>query len=40
MKYKFKTDPYQHQLDTLKDSWERENFAYFMEMGTKKLRCC
>ena len=38
MKYKFKTDPYQHQLDTLKDSWERENFAYFMEMGTGKTK--
>jgi len=38
MFYKFKTKPYQHQLDTLKESWEKENFAYFMEMGTGKSK--
>ena len=38
MFYKFKTKPYQHQLDTLKESWEEENFAYFMEMGTGKSK--
>ena len=38
MFYKFKTKPYQHQLDTLKQSWEEENFAYFMEMGTGKSK--
>mgnify|MGYP003111597411 CR=1 FL=1 len=38
MFYKFKTKPYQHQLDTLKDSWDKENFAYFMEMGTGKSK--
>jgi SNF2 family DNA or RNA helicase len=38
MFYKFKTKPYQHQLDTLKESWDKENFAYFMEMGTGKSK--
>ena len=38
MFYRFKTKPYQHQLDTLKDSWDKENFAYFMEMGTGKSK--
>ena len=36
--YKFKTQPYKHQLDALKDSWDKENFAYFMEMGTGKSK--
>ena len=38
MFYKFKTKPYKHQLDALKDSWDKENFAYFMEMGTGKSK--
>ena len=38
MFYKFKTKPYQHQLDTLKESWDKENYAYFMEMGTGKSK--
>ena len=38
MNYKFKTKPYEHQLDALKDSWDKENFAYFMEMGTGKSK--
>ena len=38
MNYKFKTKPYQHQLDALKASWDKENFAYFMEMGTGKSK--
>jgi len=38
MKYKFKTKPYEHQLDALKKSWNKENFAYFMEMGTGKTK--
>ena len=38
MFYKYKTKPYQHQLDTLKESWDKENFAYFMEMGTGKSK--
>ena len=36
--YKFKTKPYEHQLDALKASWDKENFAYFMEMGTGKSK--
>ena len=38
MNYKFKTDPYAHQLSALKKSWDREEFAYFMEMGTGKSK--
>ena len=38
MKYKFKTKPYKHQLTALKKSWNKENFAYFMEMGTGKTK--
>ena len=38
MNYKFKTQPYKHQLDALQDSWDKENFAYFMEMGTGKSK--
>ena len=38
MNYKFKTKPYQHQLDALEKSWNKETFAYFMEMGTGKTK--
>jgi SNF2 family DNA or RNA helicase len=38
MNYKFKTKPYAHQLTALKKSWNKENFAYFMEMGTGKTK--
>ena len=38
MNYKFKTKPYAHQLDALETSWDKENFAYFMEMGTGKSK--
>ena len=38
MKYKFKTKPYEHQLKALDRSWDKENFAYFMEMGTGKSK--
>jgi SNF2 family DNA or RNA helicase len=38
MNYKFKTKPYKHQLDALEASWDKENFAYFMEMGTGKSK--
>jgi len=38
MKYKFKTTPYKHQMTALEKSWNRENFAYFMEMGTGKTK--
>ena len=36
--YKFKTKPFDHQLDALEASWDKENFAYFMEMGTGKSK--
>jgi len=38
MKYKFKTKPYEHQMTALEKSWNKENFAYFMEMGTGKTK--
>jgi len=38
MFYKFKTKPYAHQLKALEMSWNREVFAYFMEMGTGKSK--
>jgi len=38
MDYKFKTKPYQHQKDALEKSWNRDSFAYFMEMGTGKTK--
>ena len=38
MKYKFKTPPYSHQLTALERSWNKETFAYFMEMGTGKTK--
>ena len=38
MNYKFKTKPYAHQLKALERSWNREYFAYFMEMGTGKSK--
>ena len=38
MKYKFKTKPYAHQLKALEMSWDKEYFAYFMEMGTGKSK--
>jgi SNF2 family DNA or RNA helicase len=38
MNYKFKTKPYEHQLKALKKSYNKELFAYFMEMGTGKSK--
>jgi SNF2 family DNA or RNA helicase len=38
MNYKFKTKPYGHQLEALEMSWNKEVFAYFMEMGTGKSK--
>ena len=34
----FKTEPYEHQLTALEKSCDRENYAYFMEMGTGKSK--
>ena len=38
MNYKFKTKPYGHQLTALEKSWDKESYAYFMEMGTGKSK--
>ena len=38
MNYKFKTRPYAHQLKALEMSWNKEVYAYFMEMGTGKSK--
>jgi len=38
MKYKFKTKPYEHQLLALSKSWNKREYAYFMEMGTGKSK--
>jgi len=38
MNYKFKTKPYEHQITALEKSWNKEVFAYFMEMGTGKSK--
>ena len=36
--YKFKTKPYAHQLKALEKSWDKEVYAFFMEMGTGKSK--
>ena len=38
MRYKFKHQPYEHQLEALKKSWNKKEFAYFMDMGTGKSK--
>jgi len=38
MDYKFKTKPYGHQITALEKSWNKETYAYFMEMGTGKTK--
>ena len=38
MDYKFKTEPYAHQLHALGVSHNKENYALFMEMGTGKSK--
>ena len=38
MNYKFKTKPYAHQVTALENSWMKEYYAYFMEMGTGKSK--
>ena len=40
MEYVYKTTPYQHQDDVLKASWNKINWAFFMEMGTGKSKVC
>ena len=36
--YKFKTKPYEHQLEALEKSWAQKTYALFMEMGTGKSK--
>lgn len=36
--FHFKTDPFEHQLTILKESWEREYYAILWEMGTGKSK--
>jgi SNF2 family DNA or RNA helicase len=38
MNYKFKTKPYAHQMAALEKSWNKESYAYFLEMGTGKTK--
>ena len=38
IKYKFKTKPYDHQTKALKESWNKKEYAWFMEMGTGKTK--
>ena len=38
MHYKYKSKPFAHQKKALEMSWDREVFAYFMEMGTGKSK--
>ena len=40
MDYEYKTKPYRHQDDVLKASWDKINWAFFMEMGTGKSKVC
>ena len=36
--YGFKTEPYDHQLKAMKESWNEPFYALFMEMGTGKSK--
>ena len=38
MDYEFKTKPFKHQADAIKESWFKEYYALFMEMGTGKSK--
>ena len=38
MDYRFKTEPYAHQLKALAACHKKENYALFMEMGTGKSK--
>jgi len=38
MNYKFKTKPYAHQITALEKSWDKDEYGYFMEMGTGKSK--
>lgn len=38
VKYKFKTNPYDHQKTALEKAWGKSEYGYFMEMGTGKSK--
>tara|TARA_R110002012_G_scaffold131008_3_gene283544 strand:- start:338 stop:1777 length:1440 start_codon:yes stop_codon:yes gene_type:complete len=38
MRYKFKHQPYEHQLEALKRSWDKPYYALFLDMGTGKTK--
>ena len=38
VKYKYKTEPFNHQRDALTHCFDKEFFALFMEMGTGKSK--
>ena len=38
MEFRFKTKPYKHQLDALKTSCEKDEYALLMDMGTGKSK--
>ena len=38
MNFNFKTKPYKHQLVALEKSYDKKNYAYFMEMGCGKSK--
>ena len=38
MNFKYKTKPYDHQEEALKRSYDKKNYAYFMEMGCGKSK--
>jgi SNF2 family DNA or RNA helicase len=37
-KYKFKTEPFEHQRKALEKCWDKKEYALFMEMGTGKTK--
>ncbi len=38
MRYKYETQPYQHQQNVLNESWNKDDWALFLEMGTGKSK--
>jgi len=36
--FNFKTQPYEHQKTCLEKSWDKDTYAFFMEMGTGKTK--
>ncbi len=38
MRYKYKTEPYMHQRDVLNTSWNKDDWALFLDMGTGKSK--